>query len=466
MPGMLLTISTTHRPATDLGLLLHKRPGRLQEFPLPVGMAQVFYPEATEERCTVALLLEVDPVGLVRRGSRFPRIDQYVNDRPYAASAFLAVALGRVFGPAMSGRSDALPDLARRPLPLTARLPVLPSPGGEAFVRRMFEPLGYAVTAEGHPLDPAFPEWGVSPYLSVTLEGEVRLADLLSHLFVLLPVLDGTGHDPAEESEAGRAPRRGEPWLEGHPERDLIAARSLARDRTPAGGAVAQLLRDEPPPDEDAAERDDAEEEALEAPVRLGEARLGAVLAVLRGSGARRVLDLGCGNGKLLAGLIAELQFTEIVGADVSQRALESAARRLRLDRMPSGQRGRVHLMQTALTYRDRRLAGFDAAAVVEVIEHLDPVRLAGFTRVLFGATRPRTVVVTTPNREYNPLFDGLAAGARRHRDHRFEWSRDEFRAWCGGAAAVHGYEVRHVPVGPEDAELGPPTQMAVLTLR
>jgi 3' terminal RNA ribose 2'-O-methyltransferase Hen1 len=178
------------------------------------------------------------------------------------------------------------------------------------------------------------------------------------------------------------------------------------------------------------------------------------------------VVDLGCGNGKLLAGLIAERQFAEIVGADVSHRALEAAARRLRLDRMPSAQRARVHLMQTALTYRDRRLAGFDAAAVVEVIEHLDPMRLAGFTRVLFGATRPRTVVVTTPNREYNALFDGLPPGAVRHRDHRFEWSRDEFRAWSGGAAAVHGYEVRHVPVGPEDAELGPPTQMAVFTLR
>jgi 3' terminal RNA ribose 2'-O-methyltransferase Hen1 len=463
---MLLTITTTHRPATDLGYLLHKRPGRLQEFPLPVGTAQVFYPEATEERCTVALLLEVDPVGLVRRGVRFPRIDQYVNDRPYASSSFTSVAIGRVFGTALSGRCDARPELARRPLPFSAHLPVLPCAGGERLVRRVFEPLGYAVTATAHPLDPAFPEWGPSPYLSVTLEGEVRLADLLSHLYVLIPVLDGTKHYWVEESEIGKLLRRGDPWLSGHPERDLIVARYLARDRALAGRAMEQLLRDEPPVDDEAAAREEAEEEAVEAPVRLNEARLGAVLAVLRGSGARRVLDLGCGNGKLLAALTAERQFTEILGADVSHGALESAARRLRLDRLPSAQRGRIRLMQTALTYRDRRLAGFDAAAVVEVVEHLDPVRLAGFTRVLFGATRPRTVVVTTPNREYNALFDGMPAGALRHRDHRFEWSRDEFRAWSGGAAAVHGYEVRHVPVGPEDAELGPPTQMAVFTLR
>jgi 3' terminal RNA ribose 2'-O-methyltransferase Hen1 len=463
---MLLTITTTHAPATDLGYLLHKRPGRLQEFPLSVGTAQVFYPEATDERCTVALLLEVDPVGLVRRGMRFPRIDQYVNDRPYAASSFMSVALGRVFRTAMSGRCDARPELARRPIPLSAHLPVLPCAGGEPFLRRMFEPLGYTVTAEAHPLDAAFPEWGPSPYLSVTLDGEVRLSELLSHLYVLIPVLDGSKHYWVEESEVAQLLRRGEPWLSAHPDREVIASRSLARDRALTGQAMEQLLRDEPPPDDEAAERDEAAEEAVEAPVRLNEARLGAVLAVLRASGARRVLDLGCGNGKLLAALIAERQFTEIVGADVSHRALESATRRLRLDRMPSAQRGRIHLMQTALTYRDRRLAGFDAAAVVEVIEHLDPVRLAGFTRVLFGATRPRTVVVTTPNREYNALFDGMAPDALRHRDHRFEWTRDEFRAWSGGAAAVHGYEVRHVPVGPEDAELGPPTQMAVFTLR
>jgi 3' terminal RNA ribose 2'-O-methyltransferase Hen1 len=463
---MLLTISTTHRPATDLGLLLHKQPGRLQEVPLPVGTAQVFYPEATDERCTVALLLEVDPVGLVRRGMRFPRIDQYVDDRPYAASSFMSVALGRVFGTAMSGRCDARPDVARRPLPFTARLPVLRCAEGEGLLRRMFEPLGYAVTAEAHPLDPESPEWGPSPHLSVTLDGEVRLSELLSHLSVLIPVIDGGDHHAVDESEVAHLLRRGEPWLSAHPERRFIASRIPARDHPPAGRAVQQLMRDEPQPDDAAAERDEAGEEALEAPVRLNEARLGAVLAVLRASGARRVVDLGCGNGKLLAGLIAERQFAEIVGADVSHRALEAAARRLRLDRMPSAQRARVHLMQTALTYRDRRLAGFDAAAVVEVIEHLDPMRLAGFTRVLFGATRPRTVVVTTPNREYNALFDGLPPGAVRHRDHRFEWSRDEFRAWSGGAAAVHGYEVRHVPVGPEDAELGPPTQMAVFTLR
>ena len=464
---MLLTITTTHQPATDLGFLLHKRPGRLQEFPLPVGTAQVFYPEATDERCTVALLLEVDPVGLVRRGMRFPRIDQYVNDRPYAASSFMSVALGRVFGTAMSGRCDARPDLARRPLPFTARLPVLPCAGGEGFLRRMFEPLGYTVAAEPHPLDPAFPEWGASPYLSVTLDGEVRLADLLSHLYVLIPVLDGTKHYWVEESEVGKLLRRGEPWLSEHPERELIVSRSLARDRALTGRAMEQLLRDEPQPDDEAAG------------ARGGRGGGGGgARAAQRGPPGRRARGAARQRGAAGARPRAAATGSCSPGSSPSASSPRSSAPTSPTgrSRSPPGACGstgcrppsasRVHLMQTALTYRDRRLAGFDAAAVVEVIEHLDPVRLAGFTRVLFGATRPRTVVVTTPNREYNALFDGMAPGAMRHRDHRFEWTRDEFRAWSGGAAAVHGYEVRHVPVGPEDAELGPPTQMAVFTLR
>src|SRR5262249_42092936 len=135
---------------------------------------------------------------------------------------------------------------------------------------------------------------------------------------------------------------------------------------------------------------------------------------------------------------------------------------RLRLERMPERQRERVELFQTALTYRDRRLSGFDAAAAVEVIEHLDEPRLRSFERVVLGHAVPKTVVVTTPNREYNELFEGLPAGQFRHRDHRFEWTRPEFEGWAGRVAGEHGYGVRFLPIGPEDPARGAPTQMAV----
>ena len=171
---MLLTLTTTHHPATDLGYLLGKNPARAQSFELAFGMAHVFYPEAGDDACTAALLLDVDPVGLVRGGGG---MDQYVNDRPYAASSFLSVALSRVMRSAMAGSSRERPELAETPIPLVARIAVLPCRGGDAFLRRLFEPLGYAVEAVAHPLDEAEPEWGDSRYFTVTLSATKRLAE-------------------------------------------------------------------------------------------------------------------------------------------------------------------------------------------------------------------------------------------------------------------------------------------------
>jgi 3' terminal RNA ribose 2'-O-methyltransferase Hen1 len=459
---MLLTITTTHQPATDLGHLLHKHPERLQSFPLPFGQAHVFYPEASEERCTAALLLDVDPVGLIRRGVRFPRLDQYVNDRPYVASSFLSVAIARVFNTALAGRSSTRPELPEEVLPLHVHIAALACAGGEDVLRRLFEPLGYTVHAVQHPLDEQFPEWGESPYFTVELDGELRLRELLAHLYVLVPVLDAEKHYWVGEDEVEKLLRRGEGWLAGHPDRELIVNRYLKYQRSLRDEALAKLLVDEDPdPDRDQDTRE-AEEEAVEQPLRLNEQRLGSVVAVLKAIGAKRVLDLGCGSGKLITALMKEPSFEEIVGVDISHRALEIAASRLRLERLAPRQRERVQLFQTALTYRDRRLTGFDAAAVVEVIEHLDEPRLASFERVVFEHARPGAVVITTPNREYNAKFEGLPAGRFRHRDHRFEWTRGELEGWAGEVAGRFGYRVRFLPVGPEDPELGAPTQMAV----
>ncbi|HEY3182943.1 MAG TPA: 3' terminal RNA ribose 2'-O-methyltransferase Hen1 [Gaiellaceae bacterium] len=459
---MLLTLTLTRPPATDLGYLLHKHPERVQRFELPFGAAHVFYPEATEERTTAALLLDVDPVGLVRRGVRFARLDQYVNDRPYVASSFLSVALSRVLGTALAGTCNARPELPDALLPLEARLAVVPIAGGEEIARRVFEPLGYRLDLVQHPLDEQFPEWGAGRYFTLRLRGEVRLRDLLTHLYVLVPVLDAQKHYWIGRDEVDKLLARGEGWLGSHPHRELIVNRYLKHQRPLAREALEQLLADEEPaPDEELEERA-AEEEAVEEPMRLNEKRHGAVVAALRAAGARSVLDLGCGNGKLLRALLEDPRFERVVGVDVSHAALQTAHDRLRLDRMPPRRRERIELFQTALTYRDRRLEGFDAAALVEVVEHLDAPRLRSFERVVFGHARPKTVVVTTPNREYNAKFEGLPAGELRHRDHRFEWTRAELEAWAGAVAGAHGYGVRFVPVGPEDAELGPPTQMAV----
>lgn len=454
---MLLTLTTTHQPATDLGFLLHKNPSRLQEIDLAFGRARVFYPLASTARCTAALLLELDPLKLTRRAPEMAA-QQYVNDRPYVASSFMSVAIAKAFGTALGGRCKQRPALAEAAIPLRAALPVVPARGGPGLLSKLFEPLGYRVTATRLALDPAVPAWGDAPYYRLTLEATCRLCDLLRHLYVLLPVLDDKKHYWVGEAEIEKLLHRGEGWLAAHPDRELIVRRALKKRGHLARLALARLGADDPEADA----RQDAEEEALERPICLHDARLDAVAAVLVEAGARSVLDLGCGEGRLLQRLLKARQLERIVGLDASIGALEAAHRRLHLEEAPPKLRERIALLHGALTYRDARLEGFDAAALVEVVEHLDPPRLEAMERVVFAHARPALVVVTTPNRDYNAKLETLPAGQLRHRDHRFEWTRQECRAWADGVAKRHGYAVTLRGIGEEDADLGAPTQMAI----
>jgi len=374
------------------------------------------------------------------------------------------VALSEVFGTALNGHCASRQELAETKLPLQAKLAVLPCRGGEGFLKRLFEPLGYTVTAIPHLLDEKYPEWGRSAYFTVLLEATCRLSDLLTHLYVLVPVLDDDKHYWIGDDEIEKLLRRGKGWLETHPEREQIALRYLKHKRSLTRAAIARLIIEDSPDEDTLEESADKEEERIERPVSLHEQRLGAVMAVLRQAGAKRVLDLGCGEGKLLKLLLQEKSIEKIVGLDVSYRALEIAQSRLNLDHLPARQKERITLLHGALTYRDKRLEGYDAAAVVEVIEHLDLARLAAFERVLFEFARPTAVVITTPNVEYNVKFADLPAGKFRHKDHRFEWTRAEFQTWANKIAERFDYTVRFLPVGPEDALVGAPSQMGIFS--
>lgn len=463
---MLLTVTTTHRPATDLGHLLHKHPDRVQAFPQSFGTATVFYPEAGEDRCTVALLLDVDPVRLARsRGRNAPdfSLAQYVNDRSYAASSLLGVAMADVFSTARRGRCASRQELADSAIPLEIAIPVLPCRGGPEIAHRLFEPLGWTVEAEPLPLDDAYDEWGDSRYVRLRLTGVVRLADALNQLHVLLPVLDESKHYWQGPDEVDKLMRSGEGWLATHPDAALIARRYLGRSGGMTRVALARLaeLGDEVEEAVDPAEDDEVLQPA-EKRVPLNTQRHEAVHQVLLDLGARSVIDLGCGSGQFLDRLVRTPAFVRVAGADVSSRSLQHAARRLHLDRMSERQAERVQLFQGALTYEDERYAGFDAAVLMEVVEHVDPPRLEALEHVVLGVAKPGAVVVTTPNGEYNVRYEGLVG--MRHPDHRFEWTREEFAAWSDRVAAAYGYTVERRGIGELDDTLGTPTQMAVFT--
>lgn len=471
---MLLTITTTRPPATDLGYLLHKNPNRVQEFAQSYGQALVFYPECTTERCTAALLLDIDPVGLIRtrRGENGPAglLGQYVNDRPYAASSLLSVAIANVFGSALNGRCSQRPELVTIRLPLELRLPAVPVHASADLLGALFEPLGYAVVARPLPLDASFPQWGDSCYYDVNLQVTTTVREALAHLYVLIPVLDNDKHYWVGESEIDKLQRHGDGWLNAHPAREAIVHRYLRHQRSLSRLAFDRLLEadgdaaETDQDDESAVQRTEDGEQSLEQPLALHEQRHQAVLAALEANDVKTVVDLGCGEGRLLRLLLQQTALTRITGVEVSHRALELAERHLHLDRLPRVTQEKLSLLHGSLAYRDQRLAGYDAATVVEVIEHFEPSRLAAFERVLFEYARPRIVILTTPNREYNARFRNLPSGQFRHPDHRFEWTRVEFAHWCSKQAERFGYAYTVAGVGIGDPEHGAPTQLAVFT--
>jgi len=456
---MLLTITYTGRDTPELGFLLHKNPARVQSFDLSRGRALVFYPEVSDSRTTVALLLDIDPIALVR--GRGAGLFDYVNDRPYVASSFMSTALKRVFSTAMTGRSDGHQELADSALDLTATVTMLPCRAGVEWLERIFTPLGYEVTWESFVLDEAHPEWGVSDLVNLTIHGRVRLKELLDHLYVLIPVFDRQKHYWVGKDEVDKLLRVGGDWLAAHPERAFITRSYLTRRRALVDEAFERLAAAGAQDGEITPDEDDTPSEPVSPTPNLNTQRLNAVLAELKRRGARRVIDLGCGEGNLLRLLMPDQQFTTITGMDVSHVALRRAAARLNLDEAGDAKRERVSVFQGSLMYADERLAGYDAAAVVEIIEHLDPGRLDTFARVVFGKAQPRIIILTTPNAEYNTKYD---LADRRHADHRFEWSRPEFREWCDQTAREFGYQVEFSDIGDHDPELGSPTQMGVFT--
>lgn len=463
---MLLNITYNGQDTTKLGYLLYKNPSRPQAVKLNFGKAYIFYPELSDAKTTVSLLLDIDPIDLARgkAGSAGSGLFDYVNDRPYVSSSFMSTAISKVFGTAMTGRADEHQDLSDQSMDLTAEITMLPCSGDTQMVERVFAPLGYEVAYENFVADEMFPEWGESRYINLSIKGRVRLRDLLRHIYVLLPVFDRQKHYWVGKDEVEKLLRNAEDWLKDHPEKAYITGRYLSRRRSLINLAMKQLEPAEPQEAEE--EPDNVPEntlsEAAEPKLNLNTRRLRGVVDTLKSLDVHSVIDIGCGEGNLLSYLMKESRFQKVTGVDVSYSVLEKAKSRLKVDRMGDYMREKLELFQGSLTYKDNRFKGYDAVCVIEVIEHLDLSRLTAFERVIFEYTRPRYVVLTTPNKEYNEVYESMAADSLRHTDHRFEWSRREFREWAEGIAAKYKYTVEFKEIGDLDEKLGSPTQMGV----
>ncbi|MEP3893205.1 MAG: 3' terminal RNA ribose 2'-O-methyltransferase Hen1 [Litorimonas sp.] len=454
----LLAKADAEYSARDLGFLLHKHPDHVHTKKTSAGDATIFYPEISEERTTAVMHLEVDPVGLVRGKNQQSDgvLAQYVNDRPYVANSFLSVAMGRSFAQTMAGKSKDRQELADQPLDFEIRVLPVALAGDRELLASLFEPLGYTILSPETVDD--------QMVIDLRLSACLRLVDILNHLHVLIPVMDNFKHYFVAQEEIDKLLAKGEGWLADHPAKELITRRALKHRRSLANMALARL-------EESSVVDDDEEtpklkpEEQLEKPLRLHDIRLDTVADVMRQRNVKSVLDLGCGEGKLIARLIKERGIDRIVGVDPSVRTLEAAHRKLRLHQAGDAMSERVALQMGSLTYGDRRWKGFDAATLVEVIEHIEPHRLSALVMSLFADARPNMVVMTTPNREYNVLFEMMKPNQLRHPDHRFEWTRTEFEGWANEVAAQHGYTAEFAPLGPVDETHGGPSQMATFTL-
>ncbi len=464
---MLLTITMKGTNTQELGYLLHKNPYRAQCFDLSFGKAYVFYTEVTDSRTSAALLLELNPIDLARGklGSKDGGLFDYVNDRPYVSSSFMSTAINRVFSTAMNGKCIKRQELANSLLELEATVFNLPVRGDKELVKEVFEPLGYNVLVRESILDEQFPEWGESNYIDLTITGKVKLSDLLNHLYVLIPVFDKQKHYYMSEDEIDKLIRHGEGWLSEHPKKNTIIRRYFDMKRSYANRAIARLLEAEAETEETEPQKETTEDkEPTEKHIPLNTQRMEAVKKAVLESGAQSVLDIGCGECKLTSMLLRETQIKRITAADVSVSVLEKAKQKLNYDRMQPFMKDKLTLIQASLMYKDKRFDGFDAACVIEVIEHMDEGRIPLFEKVLFGCAKPKTVIVTTPNKEYNDNYPTLENGTLRHKDHRFEWTRQQFGIWCQHICQEFGYTVNYINIGENDERVGTPTQGAIFT--
>lgn len=434
---MILSITTKGKDADKLSFLLHKSPDKFHEFTISSGKAYVFYPVYSPEEVCASLMIDLNPVDLTRgrEGSSNNGIFDYVNDRPYTSSSFMTTAIAQVYSTAMSGRCKHYPNLVdvKRDfeVEITA-LKVLTN----FEINEILEPLGYEVRYDIYKLDDEFEDWGNSKYVTLNLKINTTLSTLLKQLYVLIPVFDNNKHYYLNKDEIDKLLEKGAEWLEGHPMKEFIIRRYL-------NNRYLESVLDQTPKDK--------------LKQTLNTIRLNTVAEKIKELNVDSVVDLGCGEGKLLKLIIENTNVSKVIGADIDIKSLKIASKKLKYD----SEGERLQLVQSSAVYYDKRFKDVDLICLVEVIEHIDEHRLQFVIDTVFNNYKPKNIIITTPNVEYNNVYE-MNDDDFRHDDHRFEWTRAEFEKWCNDICSEYGYKVTFNTVGEVDEKYGSSTQMGV----
>ncbi|MDN4617361.1 3' terminal RNA ribose 2'-O-methyltransferase Hen1 [Paenibacillus sp. PsM32] len=478
---MYLTIKATGEHANMISHLLAKNPHNLYDRTEKGARVRLVYTSFEPHDTEAILFVTPDPIELVKGTPDHYDITQYINDRELAVSSLFCSYIRPALGTALNGKPkadymnwvDYQFDLQMTFGPVASDLP-------DHVVESLFQPLGYEVQMERGEIDYSFDLKNRSTVRHIQISGQQTLQQMLRQVYILIPVLDNYKHYYINEDEIERLRRYGEGWLSTHPQHDLMIKRSLRfaplikeYEQQVANDASMDTLLTEISTHsvEDAtAQAESAEpleiidglETTIEPPVvRLNELRYRAIVEQVSLLPQRKqVIDFGAGEGKLSVRL-GQIEGVEQVWA--VEPSMQSQLRAIdRFAKLEGRTDDVIPVITTgSLFYRDERWIDQDVIILCEVIEHINEVRLPQVIHTLFTDYRPQTLIITTPNREYNEVYD-MDTEEIRHADHRFEWTRAEFEQYCTQWIQNRPYTFTISGIGEKHEQYGQPTQMVV----
>ncbi|TDL78499.1 3' terminal RNA ribose 2'-O-methyltransferase Hen1 [Peribacillus frigoritolerans] len=442
---MQLTIKATGDNVKAISYLLSKNPNNLYERNHKGHLVRLFYSKFEETELEVTIFVTPDPIDLVKNNSNSYDITHYINDREFAVSSLFCSFIRSALGTALNGQpKEEYSEWVNYRFSFQFEFGPVVSSLSDKQLKDLFEPIGYEVAISRPDIEYSFEMKDKSSARSICLKGMKTLQNGLRQLFVLIPVIDNYKHYYIDDKEIEKLERYGEGWLEDHPKRDYIYRQSLRFKE------IFSIVENK--------KTEEKKEEKIEK-VRLNDLRYEKIIDFVNQMKPRSIVDFGSGEGKLSVRLGFADGVKEIMAVEPSQSATLKAIERF--DKVKNKEKFVVpETIWGSLFYYDERLKGKDVMILCEVIEHIDEFRLPKVLDTILHDYQPNALIITTPNREYNEIYD--MEDHFRHNDHRFEWTRAEFRHWCEERNHRKIYDLQFEGIGEEHDRHGFPTQMCV----